>query len=272
MKNMVWRCILTVLTSIIVFSCGDKAKLKVDKYPNGNIKEEAYYLNDSIKHGLYKDYYVNGNINSEIYFVQNKMNGPAKYYYPDGKLKSELYYVDDLLEGEGKWYYDNGQLESKSFSIQGREYGSTYFYNAQGQLELYQCIDFNDDAMYILKFDEAGNVIKEEGVVFSPAIKVLPEDTAALIVGKPLRFLITAAEPHGYSTSIWTRDFIDGKIKNREQYPIKNSTVTVEKIYSHAGEQGLIVIGEMRNQSNDLILRDSIIKVVHIKDTKPKFP
>jgi hypothetical protein len=253
-----------IFVSILVISCEDKPKLKVEKYPNGNVKEEAYYLNDSIKHGLHKGYYPDGKLKAEINFVQNKMSGPARYYFPDGQLKSEVHYVDDLLDGEAKWYHSNGQLEIQSFRVKGKEYGSTYFYNAQGKLEAYHCVDFNDDTIYILKFDETGNVIKEEGVVFSPAIKVLPEDPSALKVDKPVKLLITAAQPPGYSTNIWTRDFIDGKVKSREQHPIENSTVTVEEVFSYAGEQGIVVIGELRNQQNGLVARDSIIKVVHI--------
>ena len=92
----------------------------------------------------------------------------------------------------------------------------------------------------------------------------MPDDSTDLKVDKTVTFQIAVAQPPGYTANIWIRDFINGKVANRQPYPIQNSTVTAKKTFSETGEHGLIVIGELRNQSNNIISRDSIVKVVNI--------
>jgi hypothetical protein len=192
----------------------------------------------------------------------------ARYYFQNGQLDSDLNYTDDLLEGEQKWYHENGKLNLHAFYVRGREYGSLTSYNDQGGLQHYNCIDFYNGTVYVLKFDSLGNKIKEEGVVFSPNIKSEPKDTSQWKVNIPMQFEITVAEPPGYKANLWTRYMLAGKVTNRKLHSIENSTAVEKNSFSQPGKYNLIIIGELRDKSGAMIRRDSVVRYFTIIDDK----
>ena len=79
-------------------------------YPNGKIKIEAEFKNDSIQDGRYKRFYENGILESEGYYKDNDQYGEWKFYYENRNIKSYVFFND-----KGKQYYlrkydENGKL------------------------------------------------------------------------------------------------------------------------------------------------------------------
>jgi hypothetical protein len=263
---MAYRYILALAIINLLYSCKEgkeKTKLKVQTFSDG-IRTEIYYLNDSIKHGLAKAYYPSGELNVELNYSNNKKNGEAKYYFSNGKLEAEVNYIDDLLDGESKHFFENGTLKSKTYWNHGREYGSAFFYDNKGRLTSYDCIDFEGNTMYVFKVDSVGDVIKEEGVVFSPTIKIEPDNSFKIKTDSAITFKITVAERPGYKVNLWTQYSSQGAITERKSQPIQNSTVTEKKIFSQTGNYGLIVIGEFRDQSDRIVLKDSVFRMITV--------
>jgi hypothetical protein len=253
---------LIVLT--LISSCGGDKKVKVEKYANGNIKSEIHYLNDSIKDGNVKQYYPNGNLRNDLYYANNKKNGIHKHYYVTGELEAEVPFKDGLHQGETFWYYKNGAVQSKSYWIKGKEYGSASFYYMDGKLERYQCRDFLNNVVYLLKVNEKGEKIKEEGLVFSHFMNTEPGDSSDIVMGELITFEITVPEPPDYKTNIWIRDMADKRITERQNLTIENSTVRIKRVFDRPGKYGIIVIGELRDGDDNLLLRDSVHRSITI--------
>ena len=86
-----------------------------NKFPNGTLEFQAYYLDKSmmIYHNddgsAYISYYECGNKKSESYYLNDKCqntNGPTKInYYENGDIKSQYYYLNN------KWLENVNSLE-----------------------------------------------------------------------------------------------------------------------------------------------------------------
>jgi len=106
-------------------------RIKKDYYPNGKLKEEAAYTNQSINGivtkydtsgiitsqgsfingtGIERDY-NNGKLIAKIHYVNGKKNGIEKGYYETGELKYKINYINDVVSGEAKRYDEEGKLE-----------------------------------------------------------------------------------------------------------------------------------------------------------------
>lgn len=73
-------------------------------YYNGNIKVNAYYLNNKLHNDngpAYVEYYLNGNKSYESFVINNKnhnINGPAQILYDeDGNIISKFYWINGIL-------------------------------------------------------------------------------------------------------------------------------------------------------------------------------
>ena len=108
------RKLFSCFFCVIFFSCG-KSDTVVNKYSNGNIKEE-------------------------IPMKENHKNGIAKYYKENGSLDYEMEYRNDTVVGIIKEYYSNGKilreinvsnLDAKVYREDGRTYLKGHFDNKE---------------------------------------------------------------------------------------------------------------------------------------------
>lgn len=68
----------------------------VQKYPNGQIKSEAFFISDE-KDGIIKNWYENGGLRSEIRFVDGKKQGLAQFWHSNGEKNIEILFDKDLI-------------------------------------------------------------------------------------------------------------------------------------------------------------------------------
>lgn len=107
--------LLFVLFTFLLLACDQKENkngvYKTVKWKNGNIQSEGYYVNDSIKEGLFKGYYQNGKLKYEANYHNNKPNGLTTQYFESGKKRSIATYKNGKRSGSGEGYYENGKIK-----------------------------------------------------------------------------------------------------------------------------------------------------------------
>ena len=110
--------ILFIAASSIAFTACDD--VRVEKYPNGNVRFEATYVNDK-KEGIEKEYYDDGTLKRESNYVNDRREGVTKEYYKDGTLQTELPYVNGYVEGTVVRYHKNGKVATKAEYKQNKQ-------------------------------------------------------------------------------------------------------------------------------------------------------
>ncbi len=127
-------------------------------YPNGTIREEAFYQNDTLTgeqkffypsgtceivqnrqnglfEGKYQKFFENGTLESEGDYRRNAMTGPWKFHYKNGVLKELVEFRDNEENGSFKEYYENGTLKTEGAYIDGdNENGPLKMYDSLGVL------------------------------------------------------------------------------------------------------------------------------------------
>lgn len=127
-------------------------------YPNGNIKEEAFYQNDTLTgehkffyengtceivqrrqnglfEGKFQHFYENGTLESEGEYRNNAMVGEWKFHYKNGVLKEVVQFRDNEENGPFKEFYDNGILKTEGAYLNGdNEHGPLKMYDSLGVL------------------------------------------------------------------------------------------------------------------------------------------
>lgn len=245
------------------FSCDKKSELRVEKYKSGELRSEIYYLGDTMRHGSGKFYYKSGVLRDEIEYVHGVANGTYKHYYEDGKIKAITNVKDGVVSGEDVRFYQNGKKLGKLFFVNKKPYGSGYFYYENGRIATYQCEDFTGEFIYIKKWDEEGNLVKEEGLVFSPNFQITPANDVH--VGDTIKIEITAAEPPATKTNLYLSETV-GSRHFREEGLIMNSTVTFKRVFDMSQDYSFSIVGVIRDSaSNNVILKDSVMNVINIK-------
>ncbi len=137
---------------------GQKAGKYQAFYPDGTLKEECFYKNDTldgerklfyengqlstVEHykngafeGLFQSYFQNGRLANEGHYHNNKMSGIWKRWYPTGELREEVNFEHNLENGPYKFYHKNGQVSVQGNFIQGdNDHGETLKFDENGQL------------------------------------------------------------------------------------------------------------------------------------------
>ena len=110
--------------SLALTACDD---VRVEKYPNGNVRFEATYVNDK-KEGIEKEFYEDGTLKRESNFVNDRREGLTKEFYKDGTPQSELPYANGYIEGTVIRYHKNGKVASKALYKQNKQiaFGETF--------------------------------------------------------------------------------------------------------------------------------------------------
>jgi len=170
-NNLSGYCCLLLLT----IACGSSQYAnskgcisKKEFYPNGNIKSEKCYINDSIQDGLQKEYYENG---------QLKAIGICK---------------NGVQDSTWTWYYENGKIEEKTTWRNNKLFGLRLQNYPNGTLNKYKFYDFQGDLAYLRMYNENGSLLKEEG---NPLVMVNISNDFNNQVGSRLESEIYVAVP-----------------------------------------------------------------------------
>lgn len=203
------------LFSIIIFlnlSCAqntpidkfinDKGVLVMRKYfPNKKLLAEGTFINDSIKHGYYKEYYENGNIKLEQQYFYGKLNGIEKFYYESGNLKHIGSLKDGIKDSIWLIYYENGSIEKKNNYKKNQLFGEQLRYYENGKLKEYLFGDINGVQRYKRTYDEKGLFLNEEG----DYIPMYISDASNLKIGDTLKVEIYVVTPFDLKVELYSR-------------------------------------------------------------------
>lgn len=127
MKNLIG---LFFAFSFLLFSCSEKKENEKrdnsdtvyhkTKWEDGSIKAEGYYINDSIKEGLFKRYYRGGKLEFEINYHKNKEDGLWIRYFENGMKQFVVHYKNGIRSGTGEEFYENGVIkEYRVYNLKG---------------------------------------------------------------------------------------------------------------------------------------------------------
>ena len=125
---------LTLVFSIILASCGPKAKWVEIKNEEGTTLERYQLIQDSIRHGIYESFYEEGSIFERSEYVQGILHGDRTIYFPDGTPEIEEEYVGGIIHGDYTTYYNNGSINVKGNFKDGSLQGIVSKYFQTGEL------------------------------------------------------------------------------------------------------------------------------------------
>jgi antitoxin component YwqK of YwqJK toxin-antitoxin module len=246
--------------SIILFGCGKnksmEEKLIVKKFDNGKIMEEAYYINDSIKHGIAKSYYRNGILATEIDYKNGQKEGWVKVYYIDGKVSGKVQFKAGLQDGLKYLYFENGKVKEESNWIKDKAFGNALFYYENGRLETYNCYDFDQRNRYLIKYDSNGTKLKEIGRVLGQLLFEYHFDT--IPVNKPINAKVSVAVPPDTQVDVIIGKLVTSELKEIRQLPVEKNMAIYQETFLVKGRHTLIFIGEMKDSRGTVLKRDSI--------------
>jgi antitoxin component YwqK of YwqJK toxin-antitoxin module len=119
--------------SEISYKMGKLNGLKKVYYPEGNIQEEGYFINN-LRTGKSKWYTTDGNLSMEYNYKNGNMEGAQKTFYPNGNIASEVNAINNLEEGEYTEYTENGKVKLEGKYIHGKKEGPWKEYDADGKV------------------------------------------------------------------------------------------------------------------------------------------
>ncbi len=119
--------------SEIGYKMGKFNGLKKVYYPDGNIQEAGYFINN-VRNGTSKWYTSDGNLSIEYTYKNGAMDGPQKTFYPNGNIASEVVSVNNAEEGEYTEYTETGNVKLEGKYVHGKKEGPWKTYNAEGNV------------------------------------------------------------------------------------------------------------------------------------------
>lgn len=159
---------LIILILLLLNSCDDNPKVKVEYFSNGETKSKTYKINDNGDY-VFFGYDSIGRVESVITYHDRKMDGPFKYFYDLPKYRCEVggIYVHELgiKQYEKLYFLKSSKLYSEVHFI---KLGSCYWdnshisYDENGKLMVekscYTEISSNKDSLkvgedYVINFN-----------------------------------------------------------------------------------------------------------------------
>jgi antitoxin component YwqK of YwqJK toxin-antitoxin module len=88
-----------------------------------------------IKNGHHKAYYKNGQLKHEAFYINDHIEGEGKWWHENGQLQEVQYFKNQLRVGEWKQWYPSGKLLFiQPFNDYGRYHGHMISYFESGQI------------------------------------------------------------------------------------------------------------------------------------------
>ena len=106
---------MKLLVSLLFFITSIEVKIYVKNfYPNGNLKEEGWFLNNE-KTDYWFFYYQNGSKKAEGHFTENKRNKWWIFYDENEEVIRKSEYKNDLLNGFSLIYLNNQLIKVEKY-------------------------------------------------------------------------------------------------------------------------------------------------------------
>ena len=101
-------CIFTI-SLFILSACGPEKTEVIQNYGTGEISKR-YNVIDGKKQGVMTDYYPDGSVKMERLFRNDTQVDRTVMYYKSGKIEEVQYYEDGLREGGDSTFYEDGRI------------------------------------------------------------------------------------------------------------------------------------------------------------------
>ncbi|MGK7392911.1 MAG: toxin-antitoxin system YwqK family antitoxin [Candidatus Cyclobacteriaceae bacterium M2_1C_046] len=169
-------------------------------------------------------------------------------YYPDGTIKAKAPVKEGKKYGLTTRYYPNGIKKEEVYFINNKPFGHAYYYHQNGQLDTYSSFDFKENARYVRKYNESGDVVYDKGTALGQLLIYDQNDSIKL------RF--TYAKPP--STEIEVSAII---------YDVNSSENLQVDLYKRIGEiirdkqsiKSILIIGKLKDTvTNNVLTVDSL--------------
>lgn len=147
--------IITVLLTIVLLSCDNGPKKKLQRKNFNDKIIESYFINDSLPDGISKYYDLNGRLESVITFSKGLKNGIAINYYYNGKTHDSSFYQMGKKNGEHFVFDSAGKLIYEDYYFHGQQLGGQIFYR-NGNPFQYVFNTFEKKIIYSCEYDSIG--------------------------------------------------------------------------------------------------------------------
>lgn len=261
LDDLVFKNLVFVFLTLAIASCsGDDHSIKdgltIVEHKvgvSGKVKSRVPVKNDSIPHGTAVFYYESGIVKDSIDYYDGMKHGRHVRFREDGTTESRVEFRNNQPDGQNSWFYEDGKtIKTESFWIKGNEYCSSIWYYPSGSLEAYNCTDFFGEVFFVSEWSEDGKLVKEEGLVFSPNLYLEPE--SELRVNHEIVIKVTIADVPGRNVRLKMAE-IGAPL---EEVPIQDCTGTYSTRFELAGNKNLVTIGEMLDETGNIVQRDSV--------------
>ena len=189
-----------------------------------------------------------------------RKQGLAEEFYQGGRVKRKYHYVNDTLSGECETFFPNELRESSRIFWMGREVGPIVFYSMMGRVRLYNEYDFDGEIYYVQKYDDAGKIIKEEGVAVSPDILLVGVTNDSLMRDSRINLYFFYAEPNGYQNKL--TGYFDDKLVPIQYFA--SHVGLLQGQFQQQGKHTLRILSVLRDASGSIVSSDSVIKQLYV--------
>lgn len=194
-----------------------------------------------------KGFYEDGSLKFEMPMRNGMLDGAYKKYYPNGNLEMNQNYEDGILKGYSKFFYENSTLKEEVYFVGEKPFGHAYYYYPSGSLETYSSFDFMGNARYVRKYDERGNIIKDQGAVLG---QMLVKEADSLVL------LFSYAKPPHTDIIVRAQVMEGGDLITRN---ISLNKRTGDLILDKGLKGRVIIIGELKDSTmNNTLAVDTL--------------
>ena len=129
-RQYIFICTLLLLT---VSACGPEKTEVIQNYGTGEVSKR-YNVIDGKKQGLMTDYYPDGSVKMERMFRNDTQVDRTVMYYKSGKIEEVQYYKDGLRQGGDSTFYEDGRTAQVIEYDNGIKHGFVRKWSKDGNL------------------------------------------------------------------------------------------------------------------------------------------
>lgn len=231
---------ISILIWLTLLGCSkpEKPEIQLTKRwhnEKGVLIKEQEFINDTIKHGIYRFFFPNGQIKDSVRFIQNKMHGKR--------------YV----------FYENGNLHVLANYNMGKERNGIR-YKQDGRIDCYKAFTYTSELVFYLYYDSVGHLKKHDGSIIHSWVL---DDNYPL--GEELSIELLVANPPNYKTEVFISEFDVDKNKkyNESAYTPDEFNRIVYQVQQNP-ERDLIFLHKaiLLNESSQTTLHDSLFILI----------
>ncbi len=207
-----------IVAPLFVASCKNRTTTETDAHGNSVIKEwynnkqlksVKTILNQELNDYVLISYDHDGGLLDSARYINDTLEGMRRFYEEKTTLLHFENYHHGILEGIHKAVYSNGVTGFEGYRKNNMMVGEWKFHFANGHPITYEYYDSSGVMRYFRKYDDAGNVLKVDGMgMIQVKANISALDSTQTISG----FVEAAIPPE--STTIFTIENIkDGKVQ-----------------------------------------------------------